>query len=338
MHKQLKKLLEQVEGKSESIISIFCDIWGFTPFCYKIESYQVGLYLQKLYLKILNEYFPDATFFKTTGDGLLVVISVDKFDEEQCKKKITDVIETCLILLEDFNTFFKKDVLINFETPINIGFGLARGSACCLRAEDKIIDYSGRVLNLSQRLLDFARPKGIVTDTSFGLQFLPEDLKKLFSQDRVFIKGIAEEEPFEIHYTNEYTKISKRDKNPIKDIEWEVKKIRKKIKIIKKLDAARVTLPSKPLDVKQIQVRMDCPFIVNSGKIDTSVTRTTAVSDFYFEYVSGEPSVWINLKKINPLLKKWNLTDEMDVEFVISFQKIYIYIYIKNGSFYCLLL
>jgi hypothetical protein len=46
-------------------------------------------------------------------------------------------------------------------------------------------------LNLASRLMDLARPRGVVFDADFGPALLPEDLRGKFRQEEVFLKGVA---------------------------------------------------------------------------------------------------------------------------------------------------
>ena len=131
------------------------DIRGFTPFCQREDSADVATYIKKIYINIIETYFMDANFIKPTGDGLLII---KNYNEEDIREISNDVIEKCMEIVEIFPTLLNDDPMINFETPKNIGLGIARGSACCLKNDDKIIDYSGRILNLASRLMDIARP------------------------------------------------------------------------------------------------------------------------------------------------------------------------------------
>ena len=76
--------------------------------------------------------------------------------------------------MDDFPTMFTDDPMINFATPTNLGFGIARGTACCLFSGKRILDYSGQLLNLAARLNDLARPKGLVIDGAYQKDGPPE--------------------------------------------------------------------------------------------------------------------------------------------------------------------
>ncbi|MFC1869434.1 hypothetical protein ACFL0H_15060 [Thermodesulfobacteriota bacterium] len=88
--------------------------------------------------------------------------------------------------------FLNNNRLWNFKTPENIGFGIARGTVCCLYSQDEIIVYSGHLLNLASRLMDLARPGGIVIDGHFLRDIIPEGFRDSFSEKDVYLRGIAE--------------------------------------------------------------------------------------------------------------------------------------------------
>lgn len=178
MHHQFQELLINAQGISQHIIAIILDIRGFSSFCQQVESPDVGVYISKVYLKIINNYFQFASFYKPTGDGLLVIIS---YDETNIKERINTTIKTCLRFLKEFSALLTNEPMINYETPDNLGIGLARGSACRIFSGEKILDYSGRILNSASRLMDIARPSGIVFDSSFGYDLLEDNIKELFS-------------------------------------------------------------------------------------------------------------------------------------------------------------
>lgn len=74
MHREFKELLKDATGMSEYVIAVNLDIRGFSSFSKKVESPDVALFIKKVYSKLLDGYFPNASFFKPTGDGLLLTI------------------------------------------------------------------------------------------------------------------------------------------------------------------------------------------------------------------------------------------------------------------------
>jgi hypothetical protein len=98
---QLRKKLEHAEGRSEFIISIICDIRGFSSFSTHHESPDTAMFIKRFYLKLLNEYFKEAAFAKPTGDGLLLVFRYSEQDLHQVSEK---VITTCFKVIDEFPT------------------------------------------------------------------------------------------------------------------------------------------------------------------------------------------------------------------------------------------
>jgi len=192
MHREFRKLLDNAKGVSQQIIAINLDIRGFTPFCQERVPYEIATYIPLVYTKIIEGYFSDATFYKPTGDGLLIAILC----EEKPKATVNKTIESCVRLVQDFGSLCKGEDRIYFSTPDKIGIGVARGSPCCIVSGNKILDYSGKVLNLASRLMDMARPSGIVCDTSLGFNLLSKEKRESFEKDdNVFVRGIAEKQP-----------------------------------------------------------------------------------------------------------------------------------------------
>ena len=111
------------------------------------------MYVKRLYLELLEKYFPTASFSKPTGDGLLLIFP---YDEHTLKAVCNQVVDSCLKCHAEFSQICAGDPMLNFELPGAIGFGIARGPACCLYSGKQIIDYSGHLLNLSARLNDRA--------------------------------------------------------------------------------------------------------------------------------------------------------------------------------------
>src|SRR6185369_4950620 len=136
-------------------------------------------------LQLINDYFKTANFVKPTGDGLLMTF---QYTETSLLNVSKTVINACISCLADFPTICKKDPMINFDTPQAIGFGVARGTACCLYSGEDILDYSGHLLNLASRLNDLARPSGIVIDGGFQHNVIPISARSLFKEQSVYVR------------------------------------------------------------------------------------------------------------------------------------------------------
>lgn len=214
MYKNLKEQLMGAEAESQFVIAINIDIRGFTDFCRRSDTAEVALLIRTIYLKIINEYFPDVDFCKPTGDGMMIVIPY----ENHFREKINDVVNTCLELRTAFESFCNDDVKIYFSVPDKIGIGISRGNACCIKANGNIIDYSGQVLNVANRLMDIARPEGIIVENNFDISILNEN--DLFEPDSVYLIGVAEKESIDIFCQKDSVMITAFNKNPIGIYDW----------------------------------------------------------------------------------------------------------------------
>jgi len=319
MHREFRKLIENATGIPEHIIALNLDIRGFTPFCQSVESLDVATYIKKIYMKIIDNYFSNASFYKPTGDGLLIIIN---YNEEKLKDIMNKTIESSLNIVKNFSILCKDEPMINYPTPEKIGIGLCRGSACCISSNEKILDYSGRVLNLASRLMDVARPSGIVFDESFGIELLEDDKKELFSEDEIYIRGVAEEKPIGIHYLNNYTIISESFKKPIKEPIWEIITEKHIFSEFKKLDKNyRVQLKHKPLDKNKIFGTFSHNKVIN-GKIkkDIQVNHDIKIDELFYYYEVGK-NCFVEINKNFPesLLNEHGVLDEMEVTYTVQY-------------------
>jgi len=267
-------------------------------------------------MKLIDEYFSNASFFKPTGDGLLIIIP---YTEENLDKVVNKTIMTCLHVLIDFGSFCVNDPMINFEVPRKVGIGLSRGSACRLISGDKILDYSGKVLNLASRLMDLARPRGIVFDANFGIELLPGKLIKLFAKESVYIKGIAEREPVDIYYTKDYTRISPLNKQPIEEIKWKRVEDTKTLKQIRDFGPRfEYDLPTKPVDPDKIKVKITHQGVVRGRKRE-EVIDTFDFDNFEYYLDAGNPRVEIEFDALAKRLEMGGAKDSWDVDIEIVY-------------------
>jgi len=257
MGTELRKLLDNAKGTTEHVVAIVLDIRGFTPFCKEEESINVANFLKRVYIRIIDDYFPKASFYKPTGDGLLIVIT---YTPDSLKDTVINTVSNCLKLLENFKKLREGDDMIYFPTPDKVGIGISRGVACCITSGETIVDYSGRVINLASRLNDFARPSGIVFDSNLGLALLPKEIQELFLRDNVYVRGIAEDTPIAVHFTKQLTIIPSSRKEPLKEPEWSTKTYSDSFKALKETFSSGnvfYTLElGKPLDEKQIRIEI----------------------------------------------------------------------------------
>lgn len=173
--------------------------------------------------------------------------------------------------------------MINFPVPTNLGIGMSRGAATRLTSEEKILDYAGRPLNLASRLMDLARPKGLVFDGSFGLDLLPENIASGFESEQVYVRSLAEKEPITVHYSKNDVILSPASKQPIEATRWQVNQQDLKFKDLKAATPGtpkRYELDPKPSDPNSVQVRIEHPIYNKSGRKISDVS--TPVRQFFF--------------------------------------------------------
>lgn len=198
VHSQLRDHLRSAVGSSQFVVALNLDIRGFSSFF--SDSSQAAAYLSSMYTHILDSYFPEVSFFKPTGDGLLIVREVNR---DNLAEVVRDSVENAISLHRDFAALCESDALLNFNLPNLVGIGIARGTATRLSSGDLTLDYSGYPLNLASRLMDLARPSGVVFAESLGVAMLEDGLLSKFTQEQVYIRGLADAEPIHIHRSSE---------------------------------------------------------------------------------------------------------------------------------------
>lgn len=318
MHTMLRKLLEDAYGMSEFVIAVNLDIRGFSTFSQKVESPDSAMFIKRVYIKLIDKYFVDASFFKPTGDGLLLTIP---YTEKNLQNVARNTIDVCLRVLREFGTFCENDPMINFEVPKRIGIGLSRGTVCRIISKSKTLDYSGRVLNLASRLMDFARPTGIVFDDDFSIELLSDEQIKLFLKDSIFIKGIAERDPIVIWYTKDLTTISSLSKKPIDKVDWQVDAYPWTLGRIKNHSAKfSYTLQTEPVDSREIKVQITYPSILRQK-------RQKGFETFYdfnnFEYAlqAGKPHITIQFDALAKQLEAKGVKSPWPVKIEIIYPR-----------------
>ena len=316
MHRVFRKLLEDATGLSEFVIVVNLDIRGFSSFSKQVESPDVAMFIKKVYAKLIDDYFPDASFFKSTGDGLLITILYKK---EDLQSKAEKTIDSCFRALTDFGAFCTKDPMINFEVPTKLGIGLSRGTACRLVSKEQTLDYSGRVLNLASRLMDFARPTGIVFDAGFDIELLSDEQIKSFAKDTVYIKGIAREEPIEIYYTKELTRIPPLNKQPLDKVKWDSCKQTLTLRQIKDYPERFVySLETEPLDPTQVKVKVTFPGVVR-GRKRKDFESLFDFSNFEYSSEAGKPVVVLDFASLAKRLETSGVKDSWEVNIEITY-------------------
>ncbi len=306
-----RKLLEKADGRSEFAIVIVCDIRGFSEFSTIHESPDTAMFIKRFYLKLIDDYFPTAQYVKPTGDGLLIIY---KYTEDNLNEISKNILEACLKCMDDFYKLFMEDPMINFETPSNIGFGISRGPVCCLFSGRKIIDYSGRLLNLASRLMNLAIPKGVVIDGQYLIDVIPETLRGRFKKRDIYIRSIAEEKTHPIYYLSPEVDLPDYCLHSIKECKWteERRDITAK-NLLKLAGTFRFDLTKKALLPSKVKIGLKYP-----NKKGCATTKY--LDDFEYKEDAAGPHIVLILSSAKTIIKdekiKLNTTLELFAEYV----------------------
>lgn len=315
MVSRFRKALEEAEGRSEFIIVVVADIRGFSEFSSRHESPDIAMYIKRVYLKMIDCYFPTANFYKPTGDGLLLTFP---YSEKNLIEVASSVIDSCMQCLLEFPNLCAEDPMINFLVPQNIGFGIARGTACCLFSGKEILDYSGHLLNLTSRLMDLARPSGIVIDGNFLLDAIPESHREKFSEKEVYIRSLAEENPMKVFYLRRYVEIPEVNLAPLMGDKWYTIQREFSVRELMKLSNFRVHLPVAAKSQSKVTVTLISPKM-KDGKEVKGYVRFREFKDFKYSSKAGEQIVILNLQEASKYLSEIKVPKARKVTFKIQY-------------------
>lgn len=213
LHERLRELLGSARAESCQVVATFLDIRGFSTFSAQGESFDSALYLRSVFTTILSSHFDDTAFFKPTGDGLLLIHELPP-DAQAVPGIISSILSRAVTLVGAFGQITADDYMINFPVPQKLGVGIARGSATRLISDGGVLDYTGRCLNLAARLMDKARPSGVVFSDTHAKHLMTPEVALRFTDDEVCIRGIAEQEPIPIVISTD-VEINESDREPI---------------------------------------------------------------------------------------------------------------------------
>jgi class 3 adenylate cyclase len=285
VHRQFRKRLDGAKGVSEFVVAINLDIRGFSKWSLEVDSAQTALFIKKVYAKLIDRYFADAAFFKPTGDGLLVIV---KFPEEEVEGVIAQVVSDAMQIVNEFEALCDDEPVINFPVPRDLGIGISRGAASRLVSGKYTLDYSGRVLNLASRLMDIARPKGVVFDSRFGIDLLPGDIQAQLTPAHVYLPGVAPHTPVEVQYWPPEIEIPPMNLAPIGEPRWEHVEHTAPSKHFGGIAHFALDLPSQPADPKTLRCEIQHDQATPSGRRSQSYTRTFTIPLEYID-AAGQP-------------------------------------------------
>jgi len=279
----------------------------------------VLLFLKKAYTKLIDDYFHDASFIKPTGDGLLIIY-VQK--ENHLKETANKAVASSLGVVRDFDTFVSSEPLLADKAPRKVGIGIAIGSACRLVSEGRVLDYSGRPVNLASRLTSMARPSGIVFDAKMH-SLLTDDLKKQFSKETVYAYGIGEKsgEGISVYSFRNCTVIPGMYRQPLDMPDYFTSKAKQSVKQIKSIAKNpgffTFVLGKRVLDPREIKVSVVIP--PKKAK-KSGVTHITASRTVISHFVrSGQDCVECSFKGLVGHLVEFGMKNEDMVTFEIRY-------------------
>lgn len=209
-----KFLSASIEPKisHSEVIVCFADIRGFTRYCKNLQEDDHDSKIQnflKQYFSIfvealmrfrtkwdiqhekgkLKEYSLGTieliapTMFKNLGDGMMLIwelpSNTTRIISGQLNRDVLDLasgIETRFYYHFRNLTRLEKDSYSEQVEQLDIGLSLARGHAWRLEFAHGV-DYAGSVINLCSRLLDYARPKGMVVQYLMSQTYCDEVIR-----------------------------------------------------------------------------------------------------------------------------------------------------------------
>lgn len=307
-----RKILDDAKGSSEFVIAVILDVRGFSSFAMKVESVETTAFLKRIYKEMIDKYFYKATFIKPTGDGLLLAFP---YEEVDLPEVASYVMNACIDCLSNFTNLCDGDDMINFETPNMLGIGISRGAATKLVANGSIIDYSGRPFNIASRLMELARPSGIVLDWNFGKNLIPQEVSDRFETADVYLRGVTSDALTKILYTKDSAEIPP-EKMIMPKMEWKTDETKKKLASWKlSAKTFRITLDAVPADKSKILVEAR----YESQRNKANETVTTFSMGFSYENHGGKPMVILNPHEVLKDAIKDGLQDDDDLTILIYY-------------------
>ena len=316
MHRQLRKYLATATGQSAQVIVVFLDVRGFSSFAGMAESSDAAMFLRSAYSQVLDDYFPNAAFFKPTGDGLMVI---EQFADDSLEKVLFTSIRSAVRLVENFPTLTSADPMVNVDVPQALGVGIARGAATRLASGRFTLDYSGRPLNLAARLMDLARPRGVVVDQrALKALALPRDLTRVFSSHEVFVKGINDATPRAVLCSRE-VQIREQNKHPLLGRPHEDSRETMTFKQFKERGRFISVPELEPADPDSIRLLYEYPQPTESGHKSRSIVRTGSMSPIELERTPDGWDVTFDYQDVSEELEELGVRPTWEVDVRLAY-------------------
>ena len=301
LHERLRELLSSARAESCQVVATFLDIRGFSTFSAQGESFDSALYLRSVFDTILSAHFDDTVFFKPTGDGLLLIHELPS-NALAVPAIIDSILSRAVTLVAAFGQITADDYMINFPVPKKLGVGIARGSATRLISDGGVLDYTGRCLNLAARLMDKARPSGVVFADIHAKQLMTPEVAMLFTVDEVCIRGISEQEPIPIVISTG-VEIAASDREPIPEASNRWGDARPlSVAEVRKSSSHAFYLPRPSRSHERVGVHVEYPLFDKNPRPMHSVSWLDVYGD-YFQQPNGS-LVSIDFKAIKDRIKK----------------------------------
>jgi class 3 adenylate cyclase len=301
LHERLRELLGSARAEGCQVVATFVDIRGFSTFSAHGQSFDVALYLRSVFNTILSTHFDDAAFFKPTGDGLLLIHELPS-DAQGVPQVVSSILSRAVELVRVFGQITADDYMINFPVPQKLGVGIARGSATRLISDSGVLDYTGRCLNLAARLMDKARPSGVVFSDSHAKQLMTPEIAMLFTDDGVCIRGISEQEPIPIMVSKE-VEIAASDREPTPDASnrWG-DPVTMPVAEVRESSGHAFYLRRSPRANERLGVHVEYPIFDKNGRPKDSVSWLDVYGD-YLQQPKG-PLVRIDFRTVKERIKQ----------------------------------
>ena len=300
LHERLRDLLPNARAESCQVAATFLDIRSFSAFAAQSESFDAAIYLRSVYQKVLSGVFSDADFFKPTGDGLLLIHELPP-NAEAVPGNVSSILARAVTLVGEFGQITSDDYMINVPVPERLGVGIARGSATRLMSDGGVLDYTGRCLNLAARLMDKARPFGVVFADSQARHVMTPEIATLFTDDAICIRGLSEQTPIPI-FISEGVKIARSDREPISETRhvWG-QALTLSVAEIRESSWYGFPLPRRPRSYERVGVYVEFPVFDKAGRPVRSV-QWLEVEGLFVEQPNG-PLVQVNLESVKDSIK-----------------------------------
>jgi hypothetical protein len=217
-----------------------------------------------------------------------------------------------LRLLKEFPSFCSGDDAVYFRdrVPKKIGIGLSRGVASRLSSGKKTLDYSGRPLNLASRLMDKARPSGIVFDGSVDINLLSKASRRLFRRGTTYVRGIHGETPIEVYSTRD---VVLRKKEPVAPSKFKTESRLITVNDIRSIDSAEWRLVVEPLNPRLIQVEALLP------QASAKYRRMISINDFRYVLKGDLPTIAMRYLGLRKRLRRAGLTNHSRITIRITY-------------------